>query len=436
VIDLRIPSRLHRIGVGTDPRAVAVDPGANLAVVANEGSNNVTVLNLGAIRTPHVTQVNPVTTFTSAGAVNITVYGFGFVSGAEVRLDEMPLGTTTFVSSRVLTASVPPALLAGARRFALDVENPGGARSNAADFAVYQAVAVGTAPRGVAIDPDRNVAVVANNGSGNASVVDLTAGTVTATITTGTSPEAVAMLPRAGRAVVTNNGSNNVTFIDLDAAPPAALFNAATDTGPRGIAINPDTGTAVVACSSFNSISFFAADAAAAPNVNSFTVQVQPSAVVFDYDNNILAVTHTASNSVQLIRFSASGPTLIGTLSGIQLPSGVAFDPVSNRFIVLSSLTNNMALVDPNSTPLQGTALRLGINPTSIAYNVQTGTLAAVNTASRTLTVMDFIDRRVRAILPVATATPRFAIAIHPYTNLAVISDEANDRILLVPLPR
>jgi DNA-binding beta-propeller fold protein YncE len=118
------------------------------------------------------------------------------------------------------------------------------------------------------------------------------------------------------------------------------------------------------------------------------------------------------------------------------LPSGVAFDPVSNRFIVLSSLTNNMALVDPNSTPLQGTALRLGINPTSIAYNVQTGTLAAVNTASRTLTVMDFIDRRVRAILPVATATPRFAIAIHPYTNLAVISDEANNRILLVPLPR
>jgi YVTN family beta-propeller protein len=436
VIDLRTPARLHRIGVGADPRAVAVDPGANLAVVANEGSNNVTILNLGAIRAPHVTQVNPVTTFTSANNLNITVFGFGFVSGAEVRLDEAPLGTTTFVSSRMLTATVPAALLATARRFALDVENPGGARSNVADFAVYQAVTVGTAPRGVAIDAARNVAVVANNGSGNASVVDLATGTVTATITTGTSPEAVATLPRSGRAVVTNNGSNNVTFIDLAAAPPVSLFNAPTDAGPRGIAINPDTGTAVVACATANSVSYFAADAAATPNVSSFSVQVQPSAVVFDHDHNIAAVTHTANNSVQLLQFGGVSPILLGTVSGIQLPSGAAYDFVTNRFIVLSSLTNNMAIVDPTTTPPQSTALRVGINPTSIAYNVHTGTLVTVNSASRTITVMDFIDRRVRAILPVSTATPRFAVAIHPNSHLAVVSDEANNRVLLIPLPR
>jgi hypothetical protein len=35
-----------------------------------------------------------------------------------------------------------------------------------------------------------------------------------------------------------------------------------------------------------------------------------------------------------------------------------------------------------------------------------------------------------------ATGLPQFALDIHPLTNLAVISDTANGRILFVPIPR
>jgi len=48
---------------------------------------------------------------------------------------------------------------------------------------------------------------------------------------------------------------------------------------------------------------------------------------------------------------------------------------------------------------------------------------------------MDILERRIRAVLPVS-ASQQFAVAIHPRTNIAVISDEVNDRVLLFPLPR
>jgi DNA-binding beta-propeller fold protein YncE len=89
--------------------------------------------------------------------------------------------------------------------------------------------------------------------------------------------------------------------------------------------------------------------------------------------------------------------------------------------------------VDP--VTLQSLALRSGINPTSIAYNFASGTLVTVNTASGTFSVMDMISRTIRDVLSIPGA-PQFSVDIHPRTNLAVVVDQANNRVLLLPLPR
>ena len=67
----------------------------------------------------------------------LTVNGTGFISGATVDFNGAPL-TTTFVSSKQLTAQVPPADIAVASTASITVVNPtpGGGRSNALFFPI------------------------------------------------------------------------------------------------------------------------------------------------------------------------------------------------------------------------------------------------------------------------------------------------------------
>jgi len=433
-IDLRTPAAIGSVTVGTTPRAVAIDPVSNLAIVANEGSNNVTILDLGPIRPLHVTQVSPITARVSSSTppptVTVTVTGGGFVGGSVIRLDETPL-PTTFVSSRRLTAQVDLAVFTGPRRFALGVENPGPVRSNVSEFTVMREVAVGTGPRAVAIDPQLDLAVVTNAGSNDVSVIDLNTVSVTSTLAVGTNPQGVAINSRAGRAVVTNRGSNTASFVDLTTGTVLA-FTATVGSEPIGVAINPDDGTAVVANSASNTISLFSSEATSSPGTaDTVAVDNRPVAVAIDVSRNLAAVAQAAQNSVALVNLTTR--TISGRVSGPQLPTDITYDPFTDRFLVLSSLSNNLVLINPANS--QASALRVGINPTSVAYNVNTATLVTVNSASNTISVMDFIDRRIRAILPLV-GSQQFSVAIHPRTNLAVLVDEASNRVLLVPLPR
>jgi DNA-binding beta-propeller fold protein YncE len=76
----------------------------------------------------------------------------------------------------------------------------------------------------------------------------------------------------------------------------------------------------------------------------------------------------------------------------------------------------------------------VGINPTSIAYNYLSSTIVTVNSISSTISVLDITDARVHANMGLKGAQLG-SIAIHPRTNIAVIVDEANNRLLLVPMP-
>src|SRR5262249_62030383 len=79
-------------------------------------------------------------------------------------------------------------------------------------------------PGGVAIDEQRNLAVVTNTACAQVSLISLDPanafGTVVGAIPTGSTPTGVAVLPRLsatlGVAVVTNNSSNSISVLDLD----------------------------------------------------------------------------------------------------------------------------------------------------------------------------------------------------------------------------
>ena len=115
---------------------------------------------------------------------------------------------------------------------------------------VLNSIAVGTTPQGIAVSPRLGLAVVANNGSGNVSIVNLLTNTQpVAAVAVGTNPIGVAIDDATGVAMVANFTSNTVSEINLGlllGSAPATSLTAVTIGGvqqPIAVAIDPDRGT-------------------------------------------------------------------------------------------------------------------------------------------------------------------------------------------------
>jgi hypothetical protein len=61
--------------------------------------------------------------------------------------------------------------------------------------------------------------------------------------------------------------------------------------------------------------------------------------------------------------------------------------------------------------------------------------MLTVNSLSNSISVVDSQTFRTKATLGIGS-TSKFAAAIQTLTNLAVIADQANNRVILFPLPK
>ena len=359
-------------------------------------------------------------------------------------------------NGRVLTATVPGAMLAGAHRFALDVQNPGvpPVLSNVSDFSVIQSVDVSSGtgcttspqPTDVAIDSQLGIAVVSLYGCSSVAVIDLSKGTGT-TVPVGANPLGVAILTDIHSAVVANNGAGTASVVDYSGTG-AVTATVSTGSGPFGVATDPGTDEAVVTNRVDNTATVLSVTPNGSSSTNTLSTGQQPIAAAFNYS------THEDCRGGSSRQFGGNrnaGGSSLGTSFSVAVPTSILYDPVANHFLVNSSTSNQLSILDPNTQ--QQTAFRIGINPTTMAYNYLTSTLVTTeNQLSRTLTVIDFLDstttgsdRQVRAVLtlpaPPANSTLAltgqlaYGVDIHPFTNLAVVADTANGKVLFVPLP-
>jgi DNA-binding beta-propeller fold protein YncE len=478
VIDPTTPRRLNDgnlFATLAGPVAVAIDPGPNIAVIANQTDNSVSVLNLGAIQSFSITETSPKTVLTTSTLASgpspspqpVTVIGKGLTctngtTSLSVRLDGISLPTTCAGNGdRQLTATVPFNLLASARRFALDVADSSGRVTNAEDFTVEQSVDVTGCsatpePSGVAIDRQQNIAAVTLFGCNSVALINMATGTGTA-VTVGANPIGVAVLPRLHLAVVANNGGTGTASI-VDELRQTVTQTVSTGSGPVGAAADEATGEVAIANSVANTVTVVNA---VTGGTSSISTGQRPVAVGFNYANHQIAVAASSGNSVGI---SGGTSGSVSQAFGVNAPTSVIYDPVptdcgSNSngtttnttgcFIVSSSTGNSVSVIDPvNSVQI---TFRIGINPTAIAYNYFTSTLVSANTASHTVTVADFLGQRIRAVLtlpPTSAANSnlalnlaiagsiQYALDVHPLTNIAVIADTANGRVLFLPLPR
>jgi DNA-binding beta-propeller fold protein YncE len=480
--------------------AVAVDPATNQAFVAQSGSGTILVVNLGptpstTLKAAEITELQvptvsgaviggiagalmPQGTLTSSSDLaNVQIFGSGFDSGTQVRLDgtALPSGNVQLVSSRILKLTIPASFLARPRRYAVDVLNGSGVRSNVTDFLVIKTVDLKTAcsggnpqPSSVAVADQlpgqafAPIAVVSNSGCDNVAVVDInpaspTFGAVKSTIATGTDPLGVAVSPRFGLAVVANSTDGTVSILDLKTATQkvAAVTVGAS---PTGVAINEGTGAALVTNTGSDTVSeinlalLFGSSPATSLTPISIAVDVSPIAVAIDPDRGTNSRGLAVVSAVQLI----SGSSPIGVLDALDIggsaparstsaqvgtvtatPTGLVFDPSVSPalFYASSSGGNVITSFNPDGSTF-GSSVHVGINPTSLAINPQTGAIMTINSTSQTVSIVDtlansFKTRRTFGL----GGSPQFGIAIDQFLNMAVLADQANNRLLIFPMP-
>jgi DNA-binding beta-propeller fold protein YncE len=408
----------------------------------------------------------------------------------------IPVANVQLVSSRQLTVTIPAANLSFPHRYALDVVTPdtvsGSPQSNATDFFVIQAVDMTSVctpavpntqhPSSVAIadqlanGPFSPIAVVSNSGCNNISVIDINP-TVTAngstsqnpnfgkilnTIAVGQTPQGVAVSQPFGLAVVANNGDGTVSIVNL-LTNSLAVPSVATGTSPAGVAINDATGAAIVANTGSNTISeinlgllFGATPATTLTPVSAGGFQ-QPTAVAIDPDRGTnnqgiavvtalgLAPGAPTQGELQVVDIGLATPILSTIVSpgSVTAPAtGIVFDPTvftgtanNGVFYASSSGGNLISSFNPDN-PNQINSVNVGINPTALALNPETGAILTTNLAGKTTSFVDTTSSPLKTVKTIGLpGSGQFGVAIDQFTNLAVIVDQANNRLLIFPMP-
>jgi hypothetical protein len=425
----------------------------------------------------------------------LRVFGQGFganspscngTGGAvQVRLDQDATGITcTVPNDGEVDVTIAQSRLTLPHDFALDVV-ANGVNSNTADlFAVgvknlaaacnpvplinSSSLLQGQGPEGVAYDEIRNVAVVTNYSCSSISIINMDAtnvhnygvpyGGVLSTFAVGKQPLGVAVIPRLGYAVTANNGGNGTTGTAsiINISNPLAPTSAATDVtvgiAPTGVGMDQDRALALVANSGSNTVSAIdltvllpGAVTTKTPVATAVAVGGPPNAIAVDPNRAVAVVTNlqnaglTSSTGALDVISLASTPPVRSTSASINTltanPTGIVYDPAVSPALFYATSTQENAVYTFNPDTSQTQLIRVGINPFSIAYNFQTGTMLTINSTSNTMSVVDIQTFSTRETLGLSSQS-QFAAATDNVNNTAVVVDQNNNRVLLVPMPK
>lgn len=407
----------------------------------------------------------------------IRILGQGFAPAGQttppvVRLDGNSTGVTvTPVSDSEIDATIAASRLTLAHDFALDVVI-GTTTSGVAPLHAVQITPLafcgssGTTPdqpEGVAIDDIRNVAVVTSYNCNRMYFISLDSnnlhnygvpyGSILSSFPTGNGPVGVSVIPRMGYAVAVNKTDGTVTIVNMinPLSPSAAVGSPVTvGVSPTGVTIDQDRALALVANTGGNSLSSvdlttLLLATPTAPVMQLVPVSGPPTAIAVDPDRAAAVVTNvqntgsvTVTGGLDVITLSGTVPTKSSTASISTLtanPTGVVYDPAVTPALFYATSTQENAVYAFNPDTTGTTTIRVGINPYSIAYNYQTGTMLTLNSTSNTMSVIDSQTFTTRETLGI-TSQSQFGAAIDNMSNTAVVVDQNNNRVLIFGLPR
>lgn len=391
--------------VGTTPSAVAINTATGIAVVANQGSDSVTLIDL--------TQSPP--------AVVVPAICTGAVGAAP------PCSAGSAAPTGVAVDNLRNlALVANSANNTVAVIDLSPAKRSVAF--IISTASIGGIPAAVGINPVTGRAIVAYRSTNNATLLDLTpwpgaspvpVGTVN--VSTGPNPR-VAVSPKLNWAVISPGGLGSLSIVDLSlqtVTPIVASGGISRNSGTVTVSTTVSHGLQVgepvliqgVADSSFNGItsvvstpsntSFTYTQVSTLPNSTSNGGTASYALPVATIDTNLTvtgvalddetsrAVLADPSGGVPATIFNLldQSSTSVSALSGSGYIAA-AFNPLADIAIFVNDLTNQAVIVNPDLTnPTFLASFTVGNKPVDVAIDPGTDTAVIVNQVDSTVSL-------------------------------------------------
>jgi len=268
------------------------------------------------------------------------------------------------------------------------------------------------------------------------------AGYLEGVVPTGPMPEGdkardVAVSGDGGTAVVINNHSHNATIIDLDHRSLAGVV--AVGERPGGVAVSSDGSTAVVA----NLDSTFASviDVATA-TATQVPISWRGSQVAISPDDAYAYVAVLASGDgvwrVNLATVSVEGAKLLtGNMGSIGMPfdrsSGMTLSHDGATLVSCGSFTDDVSVIDTAAWSVVAT-VPVGTFPVRAAFSVDDSLLFVTNTTDGTVSVMEVAGAASAVVDSIAVGTQPFEMAVHPAGSSLYVANYGGKSIAVVDL--
>jgi DNA-binding beta-propeller fold protein YncE len=378
--------------VGTSPQGIAIDPSLGIAVIANKGSNNISIINL-ATKT----------------AVPGSPVGVGNAPTSVAIDDQLPHHIAAVTNSLDNTISVID--LTTLAVTTLNLPNP-----NTVPNPAPVPWSIGINPlthRGLVAIQQSNTAEVVDFSNGVPTFVQSVGGTFTL-FSTSTFPS-VAVDPRLNWAIATPGGQGTINIVDLGhnsstpdpsidpVRPPSVLANLTISATIQGIGINPETHQALFAdpdggvaqtggvtdsLSTFSLLDQTVKTVVATQNGSAVNISGFVATAVNPLENIGIAVNDNGSAYV----IDAANGLVLQTITGLNAPQAVAIDAVTNTAYVANSGNNTVSVVPLSTSTVN--PLQIVESSPSITYvqNPTTGLTLSIAGAGFTATSKVLLD--------------------------------------------
>lgn len=292
------------IPLGSNPCGIAINPITDIAVVANEKSDSVSIVDLN---TQTVLSTIPVGKAPRGVAVdnvlNIAVIGNSHDNSLSfIDLDNYQIISTLPVGKEpegiAIDSSTHKAFIVNHKDNFISV-------IDLTNFNATITVSVEKKSKDVAIDPELNLTLVVNEKDHNVSIIDLNTYQVTGVIQVGHKPQAVDINPETHLGAVVSEKDNSLTVINL--------LNRQTDTisvgkHPIDVAINLLDNRALVICDEDRSLLLIDLDTRAI--IQSYSLNKKPRAVAINNFTNIAGIVDDKTDSLTLIQLPNPVPEI------------------------------------------------------------------------------------------------------------------------------
>lgn len=273
---------------------------------------------------------------------------------------------------------------------------------------VVAVLAVGRAPRGIAIARDTSRAFVVNSGESTLGVIDVNSNRVihTTNLEVGAGASDAVITPDGRTLYVTNTALNSVSAIDAQSFQ--TVRTVAVGLRPTGLALIPPRAGLLVANGGSNTLSLI--DTSRNAVVATIPVDFQPSNLAVDATGGQAFVPHLGSPRLSVVSLStlrAVRTVTVGVATAV-LPEG---DVGGSRLLVARPRDGRVSLFDVGLNA-EVDSIAVGEEPRYLALEPDREKLYVVNRGSGTVTVIDRFSRRVRATIQVGKRP--YAIAIVP----------------------